>query len=60
MGRTSEGLAIAGLPEGNNVDHPAQPVSSIAPNVLDRSFEVSAPNRKWMDGPRKAGFTMQP
>jgi putative transposase len=27
-------------------------VSAIAPNVLDRSFEAPAPNRKWI-----AGFT---
>ena len=25
-----------------------RPVGSIAPNVLDRSFEASAPNRKWI------------
>jgi transposase InsO family protein len=42
-----------------------RPVGSIAPNVLDRGFEATAPNPNGsrtspMSGPRKAGCTLQP
>jgi putative transposase len=40
-------------------------VAAVAPNVLDRTFQAPAPNRKWiadftMSGQRKAGFTWLP